>query len=137
MEVRMLQSVNLRDYMLFNPVKVRAEDNVLDAMQVIIDNKISGVCVVDSDANLVGILSEMDCLRAALGAIYNNSSIGIVRDYMATENLVVAHPDEDIVDVAQDMLQKNKRRRPVVENGKLIGQITCRQLLSAVKKFRK
>jgi len=133
----MLQSVNLRDYMLFNPVKVRAEDNVLDAMQVIIDNKISGVCVVDSDANLVGILSEMDCLRAALGAIYNNSSIGIVRDYMATENLVVAHPDEDIVDVAQDMLQKNKRRRPVVENGKLIGQITCRQLLSAVKKFRK
>ena len=133
----MLQSVNLRDYMLLNPVKVRAEDNVLDAMQVIIDNKISGVCVVDSDANLVGILSEMDCLRAALGAIYNNSSIGIVRDYMARENLVVAHPDEDIVDVAQDMLKKNKRRRPVVENGKLIGQITCRQLLSAVKKFRK
>lgn len=132
----MLQSVNLRDYMLLNPVKVRAEDNVLDAMQVIIDNKISGVCVVDSDANLVGILSEMDCLRAALGAIYNNSSIGKVGDYMATENLVVAHPDEDIVDVAQDMLQKNKRRRPVVENGKLIGQITCRQLLSAVKKFR-
>jgi CBS domain-containing protein len=132
----MLQSVNLRDYMLPNPVKVRADDNVLDAMQVIIDNKISGVCVVDDDANLVGILSEMDCLRAVLGAIYNNSGIGIVRDHMATDNLVVAHPNEDIVDVAQDMLLKNKRRRPVVENGKLIGQITCRQLLSAVKKFR-
>jgi CBS domain-containing protein len=132
----MLQSVNLRDYMLPNPVKVRADDNVLDAMQVIIDNKISGVCVVDSDGNLVGILSELDCLRAVLGAIYNNSGIGSVSDHMATDNLVVAHPNEDIVDVAQDMLLKNKRRRPVVENGKLIGQITCRQLLSAVKKFR-
>lgn len=132
----MLKSVNLRDYMLPNPVKVRPEDNVLDAMQVIIDNKISGVCVVDSEANLVGILSEMDCLRAVLGAIYNNSSIGSVTDHMATDNLVVAHPNEDIVDVAQDMLLKNKRRRPVVEDGKLIGQITCRQLLSAVKKFR-
>jgi len=132
----MLQSVNLRDYMLPNPVKVRPEDNVLDAMQVIIDNKISGVCVVDSESNLVGILSEMDCLRAVLGAIYNNSSIGSVTDHMATDNLVVAHPNEDIVDVAQDMLLKNKRRRPVVEDGKLIGQITCRQLLSAVKKFR-
>ena len=55
---------------------------------------------------------------------------------MASDNLVVAHPDEDIVDIAQDMLTKNKRRRPVVENGKLIGQITCRQLLTAVKKFR-
>jgi CBS domain-containing protein len=132
----MLQSVNLRDYMLLNPVKVSPHDNIMDAMKVIIDNKISGVCVVDDDANLVGILSEMDCLRAVLGAIYNNSNIGVVREYMASDNLVVAHPNEDIVSVAQDMLLKNKRRRPVVENGKLIGQITCRRLLSAVMQFK-
>ena len=133
----MLKSVNLRDYMQTNPVRVRPQDNALDAMQVIIDNKISGVCVVDGEGNLVGILSEMDCLRAVLGAVYNNGSIGTVSDYMAADNLVVAHPEEDIVDVAQDMLQKNKRRRPVVEDGKLVGQITCRALLSAVKEFRK
>lgn len=132
----MLQSVNLRDYMLPNPVRVSPNDNIMDAMKVIIENRISGVCVVDADANLVGILSEMDCLRAVLGAIYNNNNIGQVRDYMAADNLVVANPNEDIVSVAQDMLLKNKRRRPVVENGKLIGQITCRQLLSAVMKFR-
>lgn len=131
----MLQSVNLRDYMLLNPVKVHAEDNLMDAMKVIIDNKISGVCVVDADANLVGILSELDCLRAVLGAVYNRSNIGVVGDHMSADNLIVAHPNEDIVNVAQDMLMKSKRRRPVVENGKLIGQITCRQLLSAVMKF--
>jgi CBS domain-containing protein len=136
MEPRMLQSVNLRDYMLPNPAKVHPEDNIMDAMKVITDNRISGVCVVDDDANLVGILSEMDCLRAILGAVYNNSNTGVVREYMAKDNLVVAHPNEDIVDVAQDMLKKNKRRRPVVENGKLIGQITCRQLLIAVVKFK-
>ncbi len=132
----MLKSVNLRDHMLVHPVKVKADDHLLDAMQVIIDNKISGVCVVDEDENLVGILSELDCLRAALGAVYNESGIGNVGQYMASDNLVVAHPMEDIVDVAQDMLIKNKRRRPVVEDGKLVGQITCRQLLSAVKSFR-
>ena len=133
----MLQSVNLRDYMLPNPVKVYPEDNIMDAMKVIIDNKVSGVCVVDRDSNIVGVLSEMDCLRAVLSAIYNNTSIGVVRDHMASDNLLIAHPDEDIVDVAQDMLTKNKRRRPVVEDGKLIGQITCRQLLHAVMAFRK
>ena len=132
----MLQSVNLRDYMLVNPVKVRAEDHVLDAMKVIIDNKISGVCVVDADANLVGILSELDCLRAVLAAVYNHNSIGLVGDYMAADNLIVAHPNEDIVDIAQDILLHKKRRRPVIENGKLVGQISCRQLLSAVMKFR-
>ena len=132
----MLKSVNVRDYMLNHPVKVKADDNLLDAMQVIIDNKISGVCVVDANENLIGILSELDCLRAALAAIYNESGIGTVGQYMATDNLVVANPNEDIVDVAQDMLLKNKRRRPVVEDGRLVGQITCRQLLSAVKSFR-
>ena len=132
----MLQSVNLRDYMLLHPVKVKADANMMEAMKVIIDNKISGLCVVDDADNLVGILSELDCLRAVLSATYNKTSVGKVSEYMATDNLVVAHPEEDIVDVAQDMLTKNKRRRPVVENGKLIGQITCRQLLTAVKKFR-
>ena len=132
----MLQSVNLRDYMLTNPVKVKPDDSVLDAMQVILDNKISGVCVVDLDGNLVGILSELDWLRAALGATYNNTGVGLVQDHMTGDNLLVAHPEENILDVAQDMLLKKHRRRPVVENGRLIGQITCRQLLSAVKKFR-
>lgn len=133
----MLRSVHLRDYMMHHTAKVLADDNVLDAMQIIIDNKISGVCVVDDykTNTLIGILSEMDCLRAVLGAVYNDGHVGIVREHMAHDNLVVAHPDEDIIDVAQDMLLKNKRRRPVVENGKLIGQITCRQLLAAVKKF--
>ena len=132
----MLQSVNLRDYMLLHPVKVKADANMMEAMKVIIDNKISGLCVVDEADNLVGILSELDCLRAVLSATYNKTSVGKVSEYMAPDNLVVAHPEEYIVDVAQDMLTKNKRRRPVVENGKLIGQITCRQLLTAVKKFR-
>lgn len=132
----MLQSVNLRDYMLIHPVRVRPDDLLLEALQVIIDNKISGVCVVDEQENLVGILSELDCLRAVLAPVYNHTNVGRVRDYMASDNLVVAHPNDDIVDVAQDMLLKNKRRRPVVQGGKLVGQITCRQILSAVKKFQ-
>ena len=132
----MLRSVSLRDYILSHPLKVKADANILEAMQAIIDNKVSGLCVVDDAENLVGILSELDCLRALLSATYNKTGLGEVRQYMASDNLVVAHPDEDIVDVAQDMLAKNKRRRPVVENGKLIGQITCRQLLTAVKDFR-
>lgn len=133
----MLRSVNLRDYMLPNPATVRSDASLAEAMTIILDNRISGLCVVDDQENLVGILSELDCLRGVLSSVYNKTSMGIVRDYMAREHLIVAHPDEDIVDVAQDMLMNNKRRRPVVEDGKLVGQITCRQLLSAVMDFEK
>jgi CBS domain-containing protein len=131
----MLRSVELKDHMLKHPVSVNVDSDMGEAIRLIIDNKISGLCVVDSDHRLVGILSELDCLRAMLSASYNEGGIGMVREYMADENLVVANPHEDITDVAQDMLRKNKRRRPVVEDGKLVGQITCRQLLSAVKNF--
>lgn len=131
----MLRSVELKDYMLVHPVTVNENADMGEAIRVIIDNKISGLCVVDDEGRLVGILSELDCLRAILSATYNEGGIGMVREYMAFDNLVVANPHEDITDVAQDMLRKNKRRRPVVEDGKLVGQITCRQLLTAVMAF--
>ena len=133
----MAHSVKLRDYLIPNPATVKPDDSVLDAMQIIINNKISGVCVVDDQHNLVGILSELDCLNASLSSLYNDSGIGLVRDHMADSGLIVAHPEEDIIDVAQDMLAKNKRRRPVVENGRLIGQVTCRQLLKAIAQFQR
>lgn len=130
-----MRSVELRNYMLAHPVTVRPEATMGEAMRLIIDNKISGLCVVDERGHLVGILSELDCLRAMLSAGYNEGGIGQVSDYMASDNLVVANPHEDITDVAQDMLLKKKRRRPVVEDGKLIGQVTCRQLLKAARDF--
>ena len=131
----MLRSVELKDYMLTHPVSVNVDSDMGEAIRLIIDNKISGLCVVDDHNRLVGILSELDCLRAMLSASYNEGGIGMVKEYMASDNLVVANPHEDITNVAQDMLRKNKRRRPVVEDGKLVGQITCRQLLTAVKNF--
>ncbi|MGV2872319.1 CBS domain-containing protein [Colwellia sp. E150_009] len=133
----MLQSVDLRDYMVTSPIKVKEDANLFDAMKAIIDNKVSGVCVINKDKALVGVLSEMDCLAAVLQATYNNVGVGTVSEYMTKENIVVAHPNDDIIDVAQDMLLKKHRRRPVVENGELVGQVSCRQLLTAVNKFNK
>lgn len=132
----MLQSVTLRDYMLPRPVTIGPDASVLEAMELITDNRISGLCVVDAGSHLLGVLSELDCLRAILNSTYNKTRIGLVRDYMVSENLAVVHPDDDIVDVAQGMLTSNQRRRPVVEGGRLIGQITCRQLLRAVSQFQ-
>ena len=82
----MLRSVDLSDYMLTNPVTVSAEDNVFSAIDVIVEQKVSGVCVVDSDGSLLGVLSELDCLRAILSATYNeNGDVGNVADFMTGE----------------------------------------------------
>lgn len=131
----MLKSVELKDYMLKTPVKVKADADLFDAIEAIIEYKISGVCVVDDENHLLGMLSEMDCMKAILSAMYNEeTSVGPVREYMTTD-LYSVGPHEDIVDVAQEMLKRRYRRCPVVQDGKLVGQITCRQLLRAVEKF--
>lgn len=133
----MLHSVRLEDCLLRRPVTVKADQNVIEAIDLILSHKISGVCVVDDDNNLIGVLSELDCLRAILGAVYNEGAVGHVRDYMTSGDLKLARPDANIVDIAQQMINDHLRRRPVVENGKLVGQVTCRQLLKAVRNFQR
>jgi CBS domain-containing protein len=130
------KSVEVREYMERKPVTVTAEMNIYDASQIILEHKISGVAVVDADNNLVGILSELDCMRALVTSVYNGSNPGgaLVKDVM-TANVEVNKPDDDIISVASSMLDHKHRRRPVVVDGKLVGQLTCRQILSAIKDF--
>lgn len=132
----MLRSVKLQDHMVGKPVTVAADAPLFEAVDLIIDNKVSGVCVVDNDNQLLGILSELDCLRAILSAAYDQASVGTVKDYMISQNINSARRDDDLINVASDMLAKGQRRRPVLdENNKLVGQITCRQILAAVRKL--
>ena len=54
-----------------------------------------------------------------------------------TKDVETNSPDDFIIDVAATMLDHKHRRRPIVDNGKLVGQLTCRQILRAIKDFRR
>lgn len=131
-----LRSIELRNYMVKHPVTVTPETTVFEASHKILEYKISGLCVVDEDNNLVGMLSELDCLRAIVSKVYQQgcADAGTVADVM-THNVEVNHPHDQITDVANSMLDHKHRRRPIVINDKLVGQVTCRQILKAVKDF--
>jgi CBS domain-containing protein len=131
----MLRSVDISDYMIHRPVKIQADDEMSTAIGLVLDNKISGICVVNENGELVGVLSEMDCLKAILAATYNdNGDLGRAKDYM-TRDVEYCDIHADLVDVADDMIKKGHRRRPVLDHGMLVGQITCRQLLRVVSEF--
>lgn len=131
----MLRSLHIADFMNPRPVKVRVDDSLARAAEVITSQHVSGACVVDDDDVLVGVLSEIDCLRAVISATYNNTAdIGTVRHAM-TAQVQCCGLHDNIVDVAMDMISKGHRRRPVVADGKLVGQLTCRQILKAVTSF--
>jgi CBS domain-containing protein len=132
----MLKKVDLEHYMLKHPVTIHPDASLFEAVHLILVNKISGLCVVDETGKLVGLLSELDCLRGVLSATYNQGGVGRVREVMSASDIQVAHTGDAIVDIAEDMLRHKRRRRPVVDqSGRLVGQITIRQILRAVKEF--
>lgn len=134
----MLRSVKVREYMVTRQEAVKPDTSIYEASQIIIDNALTGVVVVDDDGNLVGMLSELDCLEAIVDGVYNDGDPGGARvaDFMTPE-VKTNSPDDFIIDVAQAMLANKHRRRPIVDNGKLVGQLTCRQILRAIRDFTK
>ena len=127
-------SIIIKDHMREQPVTIGPDAPLVEAVQSILKHRISGLCVVDQDHNLLGVLSELDCLKGYISATYNRGAVGSVSEYM-TVDIDVANAHHSVINVAEEMLQKGQRRRPVVEGGKLIGQITCRQLLQVVERF--
>lgn len=120
-------------YLAEKDVRVAPEMNIYDASKAILDAKASGASVVDSEGRLIGVLSELDCLRAMITSVYNGSDPGgaLVSDIMTTD-VETAAAGDNIIEVATSMLKNKRRRRPVIKDGKLIGQISCRQILRAV-----
>jgi acetoin utilization protein AcuB len=57
------------DMMSGDPLTADAEDDIDDVIEAMIENKIGAVPVVDGDDVLVGIVSYVDILRAAVGKL--------------------------------------------------------------------
>jgi CBS domain-containing protein len=126
-----LKSALVRDYMAGRLVTFKRDMDVLDALQELVQNRIAGAPVVDDQGELVGMLSELDCLKIALNAGYYGDSGGPVSDYM-TPDVETVDAEMNIIDLAQKFLQYGYRRFPVLRNNRLVGQISRRDVLRAL-----
>lgn len=130
-----LRQIKVRDYMSRSLVVFKPDTEVLDAIHALVTNRISGAPVVDSTGELVGVLSERDCLRVTLISGYHGGGHGQVRDYM-TEGAVTVQPDMTIVELAEKFLSQPYRRYPVVERNRLVGIISRRDILRGLLDLR-
>jgi len=115
-------------------VTFHRNDNVVQALGVLLDHRISGAPVVDDAGELVGILSEVDLMEVIVQDSYYDEAQGIVADYMRS-SVDTIDPDMDIYTLAERFHKEHRRRYPVVKNGKLVGQISRRDVLRAVQDF--
>ena len=131
----MLKPVLVKDYMSASLITLTPDMGVLRAVSLLVEKRISGAPVVDKLGNLIGILSEKDCMRIALTASYHEESAGRVAEYMQPIVKTV-DANASIVEVATMFLQEEYRRYPVLKDNRLVGQISRRDVLKALEALR-
>jgi CBS domain-containing protein len=119
-------------YMARHLITVHPETNVSEAIAILLKHQISGMPVVDDAGKLVGVLSEKDCLKTLVSAQYYEEPTTCVRSLMSTE-LETVTPKTDILTVAELFLHRDYRRFPVLDEGRLVGQISRRDVLKAIQ----
>ena len=108
--------------------------SIYEAINVLLKSKISGACVVDEDRQIKGVLSEKDCLRIFAHGAFNQLPNAIVADYMSKEVTTVS-PEDGLFSVADLFLKHTFRRLPVLDEGKLVGQASRRDVLVGSRKM--
>lgn len=113
------------------------KQKINEVINTMLRKKISGAPVVNEDGALVGMISEKDCLRVLIDDGYYNNSLNdrLVEDYMSTEVQTIVE-DTDLITVAKTFMGSNFRKYPVVDRqGRLVGQISRKDVLKAAHKL--
>lgn len=128
------RAAKARDYMTRHLITLTPDMEVMHAVGIFIERQISGAPVLDPTGNLVGMLSEKDCMRVALSAGYYGEWGGRVAEYMHSP-VATIDADMPIVEVAQLFAEREYRRYPVLEDARLVGQISRSDVLRALQQL--
>ena len=127
----MSQISSVADYMTRDLVTLTPGEEINAAMNTLLKYRISGAPVIDENGTLVGLLSKKDCLRAAIEASYYRAWGATVATHMSTDiKTLEAHAD--ILTAAKAFVDSTYRRFPVMQSGRLVGQISRSDVLQAM-----
>lgn len=113
-------------------ITVHREAPIYEAILTMVESNITGLPVVEADMSLVGIITEKD----VLSLLYNfEDEPGSVEDYM-TGKIISFGPEDSIVEIAQSFKDNHFRRVPIVSDGKIVGVISRKDIISYVSMAR-
>ncbi|MAC96803.1 MAG: inosine-5-monophosphate dehydrogenase [Flavobacteriales bacterium] len=126
----------VKDYMTKQLITFSPKQTVNEVVDVLVYRNISGGPVINEDGQLIGIISEGDCLKEIMRGHYNNdlTMSALVEEVMVKSVITVAANDT-VWDVASKFLEMKLRRFPVLNEDKLVGQISQRDIMKAVEEL--
>ena len=127
----MERKMTVKEFMGATLVTFTPDQDIQEAIKLLVEKKLSGSPVVDIRGNLIGYLSEKDCMKVALNAAYYDSWGGKVSDFMIHQ-VETVDIDTNMIDLAEKFVKDPFKRYPVVEDNRLVGQIHRRDVLKAL-----
>ena len=129
----MITPTSIRDCMHRNPLTIGRDAPLVNAIDLLVEFKLTGLTVIDAEGSPCGKITELDCIRAVLNAIYNDGNPEHVLVSQAmTEEMHACSPEESIVEVAQRMIDSRQRRSAVIQRDRLVGQVSSSNILWAL-----
>ena len=119
------------DCMATELVTFKPTDNIHAAAKILIEKGLSGAPVVNNNGKLIGVLSKKDCLQVVYTASYHQEWGGSVAEYMTPDPDTI-ESGSDIIEAADRFVRARYRRLPVMQHGKLVGQVSRTDILQAL-----
>ncbi len=126
-----MQQLTVKDYMVTRVHTLSPDRDMVEAIAEFARLGISGAPVVDDRGNLLGMLSDTDCIDAMLKAGMDPAWRANVSSYM-TREVESVDAQASLIDVAQRFLERRFRRFPVVDDNRLVGQVSRLDVLKAI-----
>ena len=125
-------TVLVKDIMTTNLILFTIDQSIHEVMNFFIKNKISGGPVVDDLGKLIGVISEADCMKEISDSRYFNMPIldKTVAHFM-TSKVDVIDADKTIFEAASMFFKTSRRRFPVMDKDRLVGQISRKDIVIA------
>ncbi len=134
-----LKAPPVTDYMTMakDLITFKPETGITEVINSLLENRITGAPVLNNKKEVVGLIDDKDCLNVLVGSAYYNHPVekDTVSSYMSNVMKTISVHD-DIADVANIFVStKYKRLLVLDDSGKLVGQISRRDVLRAIKKM--
>jgi len=108
---------------------LKPKADVFQAVEVLLNRRYSGAPVIDEDENFFGVFSEKTCMSLVIKAAYDSLPTAEVRGFLNTDQDRLIEPSADLYEIARIFRETPYRRLPVVRDGKIIGQISRRDVI--------
>lgn len=116
--------------------RVTGQTSITNLAQGLALHRLPGAPVVDASDRLIGFISEQDVMGRVLDSIYHDDEAPLVRELMR-QDVLTTTPNKSITDLAQEMLGAKPKVYPVVEQQRLVGIVTRRDILMALLTIRR